>query len=281
MSGDQPNFVFIMTDSQGAWASVSATMVITPPTSASGTSRARTISTPASAPTAGMTTTGSTAAATSDHGQFEGAHGLLGKGVAMYEESARIPLLVRAPDGARAGTVNRAPVSHIDILPTMLALAGIDVPPLLEGQSLVPEVTQGQQRHDREVVIEWNRADQDVHNAAGGFYPARCIIRGQHKLVVNLFDTDELYDLAADPHEMENRIMDPALASLRDRLHDDILRWMNETRDPFRGAAWLDRPWHHAAPSLLVGRKVRGDDGYLPPTLDYGTGRPERELHAG
>ncbi len=212
---------------------------------------------------------------TSDHGQFEGAHGLLGKGLVMYEESARIPLIVRAPEGAWAGTVDDTLASHVDLLPTLLDLAGLPVPPVLEGESLAPNVTRGETR-DRAVVIEWNRADLDVHDN-GGLYPVRCLRRGDLKLVINLLDTDELYDLATDPHELDNRIDDPALADARDALHEELLAWMNATRDPFRGEAWRTRPWHTAPAALLVGRKVRPDDGYLPPTLDYMTARPVTE----
>jgi len=214
---------------------------------------------------------------TSDHGQYMGAHGLNGKGLVMYEEAAHIPLIVRPPDRTLAGTVDRTLVSHVDILPTMLEIAGLEVPPVLEGESLVPNVTRGEQRSEKEVVIEWNRADVDNLDLISGLYPSRCLLSGNYKLVVNLLDTDELYDLAADPHEMANRIDDPALAAIRDTMHDHLVDWMNDTRDPFRGPGWLERPWHTSAsyrhdPHGL--KYPRPADGYLPPTLDYMTGKP-------
>ena len=211
---------------------------------------------------------------TSDHGQFMGAHGLNGKGLVMYDESARIPLIVRGPGRELAGRVDSTLVSHIDILPTMLGLASLPVPPILDGESLVPHVVEGVARPEKDIVVEWNRADVDVHNSAG-LYPARCLLSGSYKLVVNLLDTDELYDLVSDPHEMRNRIEDPALAEVRDRMHDRLIDWMNEKRDPFRGPAWAARPWHQSGRLNLSHGKAQPDDGYMPPTLDYMTGKPQ------
>ena len=210
---------------------------------------------------------------TSDHGQFMGAHGLSGKGLAMYDESARIPLIIRAPERALAGVVDDTLVSHVDILPTMLELAGLPVLPIFDGESLVPNVQHGQQNPAKSVVIEWNRADADVH-ASPGLYPVRCLVRGHYKLSINLFDIDELYDLQQDPYEMENRIDDPALAGMRDEMHDALIAWMDEKRDTFRGDCWRTRPWHTVAPPTEHG-KARPDDGYLPPTIDYTTTKPK------
>ena len=93
---------------------------------------------------------------TTDHGEMSGAHGLWGKGPVMYQEITHVPFIIRQPDGKGAGISNSTPVSHIDILPTMLELAGLEIPPILEGGSLVPYLD-GTQGPDREVVIEFNR----------------------------------------------------------------------------------------------------------------------------
>jgi uncharacterized sulfatase len=218
---------------------------------------------------------------TSDHGAFMGEHGGLGgKGTVMYEESARIPLIIRGPHSSRPpGRVDRSVVSHIDILPTMLDLAGLAVPPVFDGHSLAPHLHEARHDPDRAVVIEWNRADADIHGAGAaysGLFPVRCAVSQRWKLVLNLADEDELYDLERDPHELENRINDPACAAERDALHHRLLAWMDDHRDPFRGAAWIDRPWSNPARRYRPDGNVvvRADDGYLPPTLEYGSGRP-------
>ncbi len=74
---------------------------------------------------------------TSDHGYHVGEHGLWQK-QSIFEESARVPLLVVAPGVSSKGGAAGAPVSHVDIFPTLAKLCGVKPPANLQGQSLVP-----------------------------------------------------------------------------------------------------------------------------------------------
>ena len=74
---------------------------------------------------------------TSDHGYHMGEHGLWQK-MSLFEGSSRVPLLIVAPGTAGKGTVVKTPVSHLDLYPTLTALAGVEAPGNLQGQSLVP-----------------------------------------------------------------------------------------------------------------------------------------------
>jgi iduronate 2-sulfatase len=74
---------------------------------------------------------------TSDHGYHMGEHGLWQK-MSLFEESARVPLLIVAPGVTRKGSVAASPVSHLDLYPTLTELAGVPAPKNLQGQSLVP-----------------------------------------------------------------------------------------------------------------------------------------------
>ncbi|MSU24913.1 MAG: iduronate-2-sulfatase [Opitutus sp.] len=74
---------------------------------------------------------------TSDHGYHTGEHGLWQK-QSLFEESARVPLLIVAPGVSAPGTVAATPVAHVDLFPTLAELAGVTAPPNLQGQSLVP-----------------------------------------------------------------------------------------------------------------------------------------------
>jgi uncharacterized sulfatase len=213
---------------------------------------------------------------TSDHGDAMGAHRLLSKGPAMYEEVTRIPLVVRWPNQAPPGTVSASPVSHIDLPATVLDYFGLPRPDLLQGHSLLSVLKQPGQTHDDGLAyIEFNRFEID-HDGYGAFAPIRCVTDGRYKLAVNLLeDTDEFYDLESDPHELHNAIDDPSTASIRNGLHDALLDWMNNTRDPLRGPQWKRRAWRELPASSWGGptRPRPFDEPWFPRTLLYDTAR--------
>ena len=179
---------------------------------------------------------------TSDHGDHQGAHGMLGKGMTMYEETVRVPFLARVPGLTRPGSVSEALVSHIDLAPTICRLVGIPPHEQFQGRDMLEVLADPAEAGPEAVFIEFNRFGLPHHHW-WGLVPIRCIRTRRYKLVLNLLDIDELYDLGADPGEMVNRIDDPALRSLRDELHDRLLAWMRDRRDPFRGQGWYARPW--------------------------------------
>ena len=217
---------------------------------------------------------------TSDHGDAMGSHCLGGKGPAMYDEIARIPLIVRWPGHAPESAVCPHPASHIDLVPTVMDAFGLPIPKLLEGRSVLGTFRDPGVRANDAVFLEFGRYEID-HDGFGGFQPVRAAFDGRHKLVVSLLSTDELYDLDADPDEMTNLIHSPDHAAIRDALHDRILDWMNRTRDPFRGYCWERRPWRTDArpatwPYTAMTRQ-RENEEYEPRQLDYGTGLPMKE----
>ena len=211
---------------------------------------------------------------TADHGEMGQAHRLQGKGPVVYEEITRVPLIVRWPGHAPEGAVPKHPVSHIDLVPSLLDYFGVSIPSLLQGKSLLEAVRQPSHRTHEAVYIEFNRFEID-HDGFGAFFPQRCIFDGRRKLAVNLLDTDELYDLSTDPAELHNLIHDPSHAAARNQLHDALLDWMNRTRDPLRGPHWGRRPWRDLGGSAFQGptRPRPLDEAYFPATLLYDTGR--------
>ncbi|MBI3974360.1 MAG: sulfatase-like hydrolase/transferase [Chloroflexi bacterium] len=220
---------------------------------------------------------------TSDHGEMWGSHGLWSKGACVYEENVRVPFIIRPPRdvsgaaGVSAGRRSVTPVSHVDLLPTMLDLAGLPVPPLFLGQSLAPWLTGAPDDPQRRVFVEWGRYELPQDHW-GGFTPMRSLVKWPYKLSLNLFDTDELYDCGDDPHELKNRIEDPAYAQVRNALHDELLDWMYRDMDPFRGPPWERRPWRQDRKLTWrggwTGPRRGWDDRYEPPRLNQRTGLP-------
>jgi uncharacterized sulfatase len=198
---------------------------------------------------------------TSDHGDMLGGHGLRSKGPMMYQEITNVPFIVRVPGGP-SGAVSHALASHVDVIPTMLDLAGIERPDCLHGTSLAPVLDDPNGSVQDNVLVSFTRLAIN-HDDWGEFYPIRCAVGERYKLAINLFERDELYDLLADPYEMNNLIDDPAHAAARDRLHDALLDEMDRIRDPFRSFRWGDRPWRRARQPFYHGGTRRGrPDGF-------------------
>ena len=210
---------------------------------------------------------------TSDHGDAASAHGLYAKGPAVYDEIARVPLVFEGP-GIPAGTVYPHVVSHIDLPATVLDLLGLPKPVMLEGESLRPQLADPTLPTGRAAHIEFARYEID-HDGFGGFQPMRASVTDEGKLALHLTDTDEFYLTASDPYDLDNRIDDPETADLRDAMHDELLDWMNRTRDPFRGYQWACRPWRRdKTPSWDVDgytRQRENEPGEYR-QLDYSTG---------
>lgn len=162
---------------------------------------------------------------TSDHGEMMGAHGLMAKQV-MYEESVRVPLLIRAPFRRLRPRHVAQPVSHIDLAPTVLDMLGHPSPGL-PGQSLVPMLG-GEVRPGNDVFLEWTADKNDSGEGPDG----RTVIAPDgFKLV--LYDTDQsmLFDRAKDPHELNNVYGKPAYAAVQNRLRAKIEQWQRKTKD--------------------------------------------------
>ncbi len=182
---------------------------------------------------------------TSDHGEMKASHGQWGKGPIMYEEVTNVPFIIRAP-GFEKGQASPALASHIDIIPTMYDLAGLSIPEKLQGVSLKPVLEDPISEVRDHCSIAFHRfGDMPPQGGMGNFYPIRCIVDERFKLAINLFETDEFYDLAEDPYEMENLIDDERYFEDRDRLHDLLLDEMDETLDFMRSYKWGQRSWRN------------------------------------
>jgi arylsulfatase A-like enzyme len=93
---------------------------------------------------------------TSDHGELFGEHGVYNH-ISLYNENVHVPLIVAAPGGLGAGSRIPAQVRSIDIVPTVLELAGVSAPPAIDGMSLVPFLT-GERPADHSMDLAWSFA---------------------------------------------------------------------------------------------------------------------------
>ena len=157
---------------------------------------------------------------TSDHGEMAGSHGAWQKMV-FYEESARVPLIVRLP-GQTGGVRQGVPVGLLDMYPTLCELAGIAVPGHCDGRSIVPLL--GDSRAPR---TDW--ADRRIYSESvliGKPEHAGCMVRsGPWKYARYLDGAEELYNLETDPVEEQNRAADPACSEIRQELQTDVERF--------------------------------------------------------
>ena len=210
---------------------------------------------------------------TSDHGDMLGAHRLFSKNASPYKEVANIPLIIR---GGEKGKVVNAPASHIDLAPTIMDYFGLPIPKLLEGKSMLPQIYNTSEVINEVVYTEFTRYEID-HDGFGGLQMMRAVTSEKYKLVINLLDKDEFYDLEKDPHELKNLIDDLEYYDIIKHFHSLLINHMNETRDMYRGYQWSMRPWNKDYIPKWDNEgftRQRENEEYEPRQLDYDTGLP-------
>ncbi|MDF2495322.1 sulfatase [Sphingomonas sp.] len=166
-----------------------------------------------------------------DNGFMFGEHGLIDKRAA-YEESMRVPMLMRCPSLFGAGTVEQV-VANIDVAPTMLAAAGLEAPDGLAGSNMLPLVTVPPASGGapgvpwrKELMYEyyWERNFPQTPTV-------HALREDRYKYIHfhGIWDLDELYDLAVDPHENDNLLARPGHEDLAERMSAKLFRLLEET----------------------------------------------------
>jgi arylsulfatase A-like enzyme len=179
---------------------------------------------------------------TSDHGDSLGAHHLFGKET-MFEEAARVPLLIRLPDQRRGKMISR-PVSHIDFVPTLLELLRQPGHPQCAGKSLLPLIRE-EGVSPENIFMEWapNRtkikkgtklARRRMIKRAVEESTRTIVSRDGWKLCLRDKDLNELYSLKDDPFETRNLYSERQCASVISRLAGQIHRWQESANDKLK-----------------------------------------------
>jgi arylsulfatase A-like enzyme len=161
-----------------------------------------------------------------DNGFSFGEHGLIDKRHA-YEESMRVPMLAWAPGMIKAGSVIEQIVMNVDLAPTFLQLAGVQKPSQMQGFSF-GGLLKGN-------TGEWQRSKvfyEYYWEAAFPQTPTTFAVRDERYKYIyynGVWDINELFDLKADPYEMNNLIRDTSYRKIGLQLKDDLFNWMRET----------------------------------------------------
>ncbi len=193
---------------------------------------------------------------TTDHGDMCGNHKMWIKGWIPYEETYRIPLVVRWPGHTKAGAVSKHLVQTHDLAHTYVAAAGGKPLPYADGTALQPLFA-------NPATSAWT--DQIMCAYYGGefLYTQRIAITQRFKYVFNGFDIDELYDLERDPEEMHNAIADSAYTKYADDMRARLYEMMDKFEDPYGNPSkWTlpgNRPDRYGAPRYLArGKRLSG-----------------------
>ncbi len=157
---------------------------------------------------------------TSDHGEILGDHGLWWK-CCMYESAVGVPLLLSGP-GIPEGEQVGAPVSLVDLVPTIANFVDVPLDEAWSGESLVP-LLDGSEGEDRVALSEYH-----AHGARNGMFMLR---RGDYKYVYYPDNPPQLFDLASDPHELTNLAGAKRYVDLQAELHERLLATVSQHPD--------------------------------------------------
>jgi arylsulfatase A-like enzyme len=164
--------------------------------------------------------------ATSDHGDMLGSQGRRLKRT-PWEESIRVPGIVRYPRAGKPGRVTDAIFTHADVAPTMLALAGLAIPPSMQGSDL-SGVIRGSTDAGPDSAFLQQFVPYRSDNVPEGW---RGVRTARYLYARTETAPWVLYDLDADPYEQRNLAADPASASLRAQMEEKLAAWMKKTGD--------------------------------------------------
>jgi len=164
---------------------------------------------------------------TSDNGYFKGEHAGMGDKRLAYEESMRIPMLLRYPKLAKPGGTIPGMVLNLDVAQTMLDLAGLKPAPTMQGRSMKP-LLEGKTKGWRENFLYEYWVDLNT-------IPRMVGIRTESAKYVkypDIQDLDELYDLRKDPGELKNLAADKEWSAVKKKLQAELEKLMRDTGYP-------------------------------------------------
>ncbi|HVU48675.1 MAG TPA: sulfatase [Terracidiphilus sp.] len=169
---------------------------------------------------------------TTDHGFFLGDHGWFDKRF-MYEQAIRVPWMIRCPGLGNPGTVRSDWVINIDNAPTALNLAGLPVPPEMQGRSIVP-ILQGKTTEESDPAFYYHYYEFGSPHWAAPHYG----IRTKRFKLISYYDRNEweFFDLEKDPDEMENLFIDNGrrIQPGYESIVQEMVAWLKRIREQYK-----------------------------------------------
>lgn len=164
---------------------------------------------------------------TADHGESLGIHGgLRDKSFFMYDETCRIPLLVKPPEHIQHKSREERFVGTCDIHATILEAAGVsELQSGCDGRSFLSMLSSEDLADWPETIVTEGAGLEHV------MFTQRMLRKGNYKYVFNAGDMDELYDLVHDPYELTNLIASPTHATILEEMHQALADWMYDHED--------------------------------------------------
>jgi len=159
---------------------------------------------------------------TSENGYFYGEHGLTIERRLPYEEAVKTPLLMRYPQLIKPGRKSDGLVVSIDLAPTILEVADVEIPNHIQGTSLTPLLKgQADEVHDS-ILIEFYSHENPFPWTASLDY--RIVRKGKYKYIrwLRFEDQAELYDLETDPYELNNLVNSPNMTSIIQEMKSEM-----------------------------------------------------------
>ena len=181
---------------------------------------------------------------TADHGDMMGAHGQTNK-QQPYNESIKVPFLISYP--AAFGNKGRkcdVLINSPDIMPTLLALSGLDIPNEVEGKDL-SKILLGKKKDNVEATLiscvqpfgQWPR------RKGGKEY--RGVFTKQYTYVKDLTGPWLLFDNLKDPYQLQNLVADPLYKTIKIDLEKKLMSLLKERHDDFLPGMEYIKKWHY------------------------------------
>jgi arylsulfatase A-like enzyme len=173
---------------------------------------------------------------TSDQGFYLGEHGWFDKRF-IYDESFKIPLMIKWPNVIKPGTTNDEMVQNLDFAQTFLEAAMIEAPDDMQGESIIPLLKGNVEKWNRDAVYYHYYEYPSVHMVKRHYG----IVNKEYKLIHFYYDVDEweLYDRINDPNEMTNVYNNPDYKDIVKKLTEELY----ELRKKYKDSKELDQKY--------------------------------------